>query len=279
LSHITCPRYCKHKQYFIMNTLIETIGAIAAKDYRNTKVFRQLGINFVYAGNKTLEEASKDAGVAVELVKVALEQNSLTKPTIEQEFNKWDIDLLIDYIVSAHHLYTKESAVIIYDLAQNISYSHSQKHPALKTLAAALFLFLDDLLYHLKKEEQILFPNIRQLVKNRSCNERFTYTTFGFINEIVGQLKKEHLAAGNELKLFRQLTNDYLLPADAGISYKYLFQKMKEFESDLFLHVHLENNILFPKALNLDDELNLEKKNFETGDGNHYSKQYTNLGS
>ena len=249
-----------------MNTihLNETVGAIAAKDYRNTKVFKQLGINFNYAGNKTLEEASKEAGVTIEQVKVALEQNSLPKPTTTQEFNKLDIDALIDYIINTHHHYAKENAVIIYDLAQNVSNRHSEKHPELTKLVTALFFFFNDLLNHLKKEEQILFPNISELVKKKSCAEGITYTTFGFIKESAIGMMKEHLAAGNELKLFRKLTNNYLLPADACASYKYLFEKMKEFENDLFLHVHLENNILFPKAIALDEELKEQKKNVET---------------
>ena len=124
-----------------MNTLqlTETVGAIAAKDYRNTKVFRQLGINFSYAGNKTLEEASKEAGVTIEQVKVALEQNSLPKPTTAQEFNKWDIDALIDYIINTHHRYAKENAVIIYDLAQKVANRHSEKHPELTKLVTSPF--------------------------------------------------------------------------------------------------------------------------------------------
>lgn len=240
-----------------MNTsqLTETVGAIAAKDYRNIKILKQLGINFWYAGHRTLEEASNDAGVSIEQVKVALEQNSLQKPTTTQEFNKWDIDALIDHIINTHHRYAQENAVIIYDLAQSVANRHSEKHPELAQLVTALFLFLNDFLNHLKKEEQILFPNIRQLVKKKGCVEGITYTTFGFIKESAIAMKKEHLAAGNELNLFRKLTNDYLVPGDGCISYKSLFEKMKEFENDLILHVHLENNILFPKAITLDEEL------------------------
>lgn len=246
-----------------MNTLqlTETIGAIAAKDYRNTKVFKQLGINFSYAGNKTLEEASKEAGVTIEQVKAALEQNSLPKPTTAQEFNKWEIDALIDYIINTHHRYAKENAIIIYDLAQNIVYRHSQNGPELTKLVTALFLFLNDLLNHIRKEEQLLFPIIRQLVEKKSGKEGITYSTSGFIKELVMVLKKEHLAAANELKLFRKLTNDYLLPGDASMSYKSLFDKLKEFENDLFLHVHLENNILFPKAISLAEEFKIQGKN------------------
>ena len=244
--------------------LTETVGAIAAKNYRTTKAFRQLGIDFWHAGNKTLEEAIREAGVTIEQVKMAVEQSNLPKTSTEQEFNKWDIDPLIDYIINTHHRYAKESAVIIYDLAQNVAHRHSHKHPELRKLTTALFLFLNDLLNQLKNEEQMLFPNIRQLIKNKGCREVNTHATFGFINDSVGKLKKQHLAAGKELKLLRKLTNDYMLPADACNSYKFLFEKMKEFENDLFLHVHLENNILFPKATALDEKLTGQERNVET---------------
>src|SRR5436190_11151511 len=248
-----------------MNTLhlTETVGAIAAKDYRNTKVFSQLGINFSYAGNKTLEEASKEAGVTIEAVKVALEEDSLPKPTAALEFNNWNIDSLIDYISNTHHHYAKERAVVIFDLARKVAIRHGEKHPELIKLGEALFLFLNDLLNHLKKEEQILFPNILQLVKMKSRAEKITYTTFGFIKESVIKMKKEHLTAGKELKLFRNLTNEYMIPADACNSYKDLFEKMKEFENDLFFHVHLEHNILFPKAIALDEEVKDQEGNVE----------------
>ncbi len=249
-----------------MNTLrlTDTVGAIAAKDYHNTKVFRQLGSIFGYTGNKSLEERSKEAGVAREQVKVALEQNSPPKPTAAQEFNNWKIDPLIDYIINTHHSYAKENAVIIYDLAQNVASRHSEKHPELIELATALFFFLHDLLNHLKKEEQIVFPNIRQLVKKKSCGQGITYNTCSSIKESAVGMKKEHLAAGSELKLFRKLTNDYLLPADACISYICLFEKMKEFENDLVLHLHLENNILFPKAISLAEELKEQDRSIKT---------------
>ena len=199
-----------------MNTiqLTETLGSIAAKDYR-------------------------------------IEWET----TFSQGFNDWNLDSLIDYIITIHHRYAKENAVIIYDLAQNVASRHSENHPELIKLATAIFLFFHDLLNHIKKEEQILFPHIKQLVKNKSYSGKGTYTTFGLIKESINLMQKEHQATGKDLKLFHELTNDYMLPEDACNSYKYLFEKMKEFENDLFLHVHLENDILFPKATALDEEL------------------------
>ena len=249
-----------------MNTLqfTETVGAIAADDYRTAKVFKQLGIDFCYSGNKTLEEASLEADITEEQLRAALKHAARIKVTPSQEFNNWDLDFLIGYITNTHHRYAKENAAIIYDLAQKAAYRNNEKHPELARLATALFFFVDDLLNHLKKEEQILFPNIRQIVKKKSNAKMTTYTTFGLIKESATVMKKEHLAAGKELRHFRKLTNDYRLPADASNSHKYLFEKMKEFENDLFLHVHLENNILFPKAIALDERITLQARNVET---------------
>lgn len=184
-----------------------------------------------------------------------MEQITLGKPTSFERFNDWSLDSLIDYIINTHHQYAKTSAVIIHDLAQKVANSHNEKHPELMKLNTALFLFLHDLLNHMKKEEQILFPNIKQLIKKKTQSEKGMYSTFGLIEESVRRMQKAHQAIGKDMKLFHELTNDYSLPEDACGSYKYLFEKLKEFEDDLLLHFHLENHILFPKALAEDNEL------------------------
>ena len=184
-----------------------------------------------------------------------MEQITLGKASTSREFNDWGLNSLIDYIINTHHQYAKKSAVIIHDLAQKVANDHNEKHPELINLTTALFLFFHDLLNHMKKEEQILFPNIKQLVKNKSHKERAMYTTFGLIKESVRRMQKAHQAMSKDLKLLHELTNDYKLPEGSCNSYKYLFEKMKEFEADFLVHVYLENNILFPKALAEDEGL------------------------
>ena len=184
----------------------------------------------------------------------ALTPIPLTKPASFRELDKWELDSIIDYIITTHHQYAKESGVIIYDLAQKIAYDHSKNHPELIQLTTTMFLFLHDLLNCMLKEEQILFPNIRHLIKNKSHSGKSGYTTFGLIKEWVSLIRTQHQASLKNIKLLHELTNDYMLPEDACTSYKCLFEKMKEFEDDLLMHVHLENNILFPKALAEDEE-------------------------
>jgi len=244
-------------KYLLMNTiqLPETVSAIVSKDYYKTEVFKILGIDFWSSGDKPLNEVSLDGWMIAEKLMAALEQITIRKPTSSREFNDWDLDSLIDYIINTHHQYAKTNAVIIHDLAQKVANNHNEKHPELIKLTTAIFLFLHDLLNHMKKEEQILFPNIKQLVKNKSYKERGMYTTFGLIKESVRRMQKAHQAMSKDLKLFHELTNDYKLPESSGSSYKYLCEKMKEFEADFLVHVYLENNILFPKALAEDEEL------------------------
>jgi regulator of cell morphogenesis and NO signaling len=130
---------------------------------------------------------------------------------------------------------------------------YSKNHPELIQLTTTLFLFLHDLLNCMIKEEQILFPNITHLKKNKKHLGKSRYSTPG-IKESVSLIRKEHQKSIKDIKLFHELTNDYMLPEDACHSYKCLLEKMKEFEDDLLIQLHLENNILFPKALVEDEE-------------------------
>ncbi len=169
------------------------------------------------------------------------------------EFNEWDINSLIDLIIKQYHFNTREDVVVIYDLAQKVFCSHSDKHPELAKLVEALFLFFDDLLFHMKKEEQIFFPNIIQLTEKKLHEGSFNYSTFGVIKECALTMQNEHKEVVNKLKFFRRLTDDYRLPEDGGILCHSLFSKMKDFEIEMMEHMQLENDVLFPKAIQMDE--------------------------
>ncbi len=230
------------------------VDTVTAKDYSRIELNKKNDMECWYGGNKLLYETNKEVAVIKDQLKVATEHASVIKKAVSQEFNKWDLDTLSDYMLNTHHRYAKENAVIIYDLIQKNAYKYGEAHPELSKLATASFLFFQPLLNHLLKEEEILFPAIRQLTKYKRNPAKAIYTTFGFIKYWVMLLQKENLTAGEDLKLFRKLTNNYKLRVDVSDSFNYLLKKMKEFESDLFLYVHLENTILFPKATMLDEE-------------------------
>ena len=227
----------------------ETVGAIAAKDIRKAEILKAKGIDFCCGGHKTLKEAGAEAGISEAELQDALASVEQSPLAPSQDFDRWEIDFLADYIVNTHHRYVKNSIPVIKGMAIKVAQRHGETHPELNKLARHLDDFFDDLLLHLEKEEKILFPAI----KERVAKNRDAAFEAGIPPELIAQsiklMQKEHEIAGEDLTFFRKLTNQYRLPEDACNSYTYLFEKIKEFEHDLQQHIHLENNILFPKAL------------------------------
>jgi len=231
----------------IENIESATVGEIAASDIRKADVFRKMGIDFCCGGRKTLKEAAGQAGITEAQLREALEKTPPVGASHPQhDFSSWDLAFLADYICNVHHRYIRENAAVLENLSLKVANRHGAQHPELIHLATGIRGFLHHLLSHINKEENILFPLIRQL-----ASKKYNGDEYMDISAPVRVMEHEHQEAGDELKQFRQLTHDYVLPADACNSYTYLFGKMKEFEDDLFQHIHLENNILFPKALQL----------------------------
>ena len=231
---------------------VETIGQIAAKDIRKADVFRRMGIDFCCGGKQTLKEACEQAGVSEEQLQFALKEAVKSSPSALQDYTRWELDFLVNYITQTHHKYVKENAGIISDLGQKVAQRHGKYHPELKKLVEGLSGFLRDLLTHMMKEEEVLFPAIKQMVARERDPKLETGPAAGLVREAIRMMQTEHEISGEDLKFFRKITHDYALPEDACNSYTYLFEKIKEFESDLSQHIHLENNILFPAAAKLE---------------------------
>lgn len=225
----------------------ETVGEMVAKDIRKAEVFKKLGIDFCCGGNKTLKEASEAAGVPEADIQKALERVDEIVSHPAQDMSKWSPNLMADYIVETHHRFVKEQSPILLSLAEKVAAHHENQHPELKRLVQGVRHFLEELQLHLLKEEEILFPAIKEL--NLLNEEVHTSPEDAHaIQKVINLMVREHEVAGEDLVYFRKLTNDYTLPPDACNSYAYLFDKMAAFENDLHMHIHLENNILFPKV-------------------------------
>jgi iron-sulfur cluster repair di-iron protein len=247
-------RYLTELNIF-MDTLLltESTAWPGAQGYRNAKE--------CHTGTETSNEdgafshAGVNTGVMIVMEKTSSMENQVPIAMVEESkrFKEWEIDALINYIISNCHIPAKQKAVLIYDLADRTSRECGAKHPELLRLTTALFLFFNDLSLHLKLEEQVLFPNILQLNKKIRSEGLGTYTTFGFIRSSSNTMHEEHDAIIENLKSFRGLTNDYTSPSDASGSHHRLLVLMKEFENDLILQLYLENNILFPKAIEMDE--------------------------
>jgi regulator of cell morphogenesis and NO signaling len=235
--------------------LPETIGEMVAKDYRKAEIFKKLGIDFCCGGKKTVDEVCKTKGLNVEQVKAELLLTNQQEQNPGLNFDKWEIDFLADYIKNTHHQYVKENIPFITELAAKVAKVHGDRHPEALEVAEIFGRLGKDLSLHLMKEETILFPFVKELVDKSKQVAGSSFNTFDRISTPTRMMEVEHEQAGEDMAAIRTLTNNYLLPADACTSYTILYKKLLEFENDLFNHVHLENNILFPKAIEMEKEM------------------------
>jgi regulator of cell morphogenesis and NO signaling len=171
------------------------------------------------------------------------------------DFDSWSLDFLSDYIVNTHHKYVSKAIPQILPLAQKVAEVHGEKHPEVVVINELFNGLADELMSHMQKEEMILFPYIKKLVVEESAGKCDDPACFGSIGSPISVLEAEHENAGVILKELYRLSAGYQVPEDACNTFRVLFGKLKEFEDDLHRHIHLENNILFPKAIEMEQAL------------------------
>jgi regulator of cell morphogenesis and NO signaling len=234
----------------------ETLGEIAAKDLRKAEVFKKYGLDFCCGGKKTVKEACVEKGLDVTRVEQELQHADKTvfssRPV---PYNEWSIDFLADYIVNTHHSYVKKILPDIKAYAAKVYKVHGERHPELTSIYQLVEEIYSEMIAHMMKEEKILFPYIKDLVIEKNNATPLSSSKFGTIKNPVTVMEMEHETAGNIMKEIGHLSHDYKLPEDACASYSLLYRLLNEFEEDLYLHVHLENNILFPKAVELEKQI------------------------
>lgn len=241
-----------------MNTKTDFIGDIVAADFRTAAIFKKYGIDFCCKGGRTIEDASSPKNLDVNQIYADLE-NLPTGDGSSIDFNSWPLDLLADYVEKTHHHYVEEKTPIIQQFLDKLCKVHGGRHPELFQIKELFDVSAQDLGSHLKKEELILFPFIKKMVKSKNSNEMISLPPFGTVENPVNMMKHEHAVEGERLRNIAELSNEYTPPADACSTYKVAYAMLQEFENDLHKHIHLENNILFPKAIELEKELSAEK--------------------
>lgn len=242
-----------------MNTLInsnKTIGEIVKDDYRTAEVFKKFNIDFCCGGKITIDQACANNSVDKDELASALDA-TLSKPAGNsgQNYKDWEPDFLTNYIINVHHKYVNENLPLLYEFTQKIARVHGGNHPELLQVAENFSAVAEELSAHMMKEERILFPYVIQLYSSYKKKEEATPSPFGTVRNPIRMMEMEHESAGALLKEMRQVTNNYALPVDACNTYTVTFKKLDEFENDLHQHIHLENNILFPRAIQLEEEM------------------------
>jgi len=223
----------------------QTIGEIVANDFRAASLFKEVGIDFCCGGNKSLAVACKEKGADVSHFIQQLETLAKTPVSGAMNFKDWDLGFLCDYIMNTHHKFVLKNLPELYFYTQKIADVHGDHHPELIEVAGLFTKIREELLQHLKNEEEVLFPAIRAAEKEASPSVRAT-----IVSEIA-RMQGEHEFAGGAMDKINVLTNNYRIPEDACNTYRVSLKQLEQFEDDLHIHVHLENNILYPKALKL----------------------------
>jgi regulator of cell morphogenesis and NO signaling len=222
-----------------------------------TRVFEKLKIDYCCGGDKALGEACATAGVKVENLERMLEEAAQAEADgkSSMDFQKATLGELIGHILDKHHVYTKDEMARLEPLIDKVIAAHGGNHPELKGVGGLFQQLCADLKPHMFKEEQILFPYILDMERSALQNRPAPVAPFGTVNNPIRMMMMEHETVGGLLQELRALSSNYTVPPDGCISYQTLYQALEAFEQDLHLHIHLENNILFPRAIEMEGDL------------------------
>ena len=232
-----------------------TVGEIAAEMPNATREFEKVGIDYCCGGARTLGDACAQAKIPVGEVLARLEKSAqLSAIGDSKDWQNQPLADLIAHITGTHHVFVREECPRIEALASKVVGVHGQNHPELLQVQEIFSALAEELSVHLMKEEQVLFPYIFRLEESFVAGEPTPPAMFGTVVNPVRMMMQEHDGAGEAVRTLRSITHDYAVPADACISYRTLYEALQGFEADLHQHIHLENNILFPRAVAMESK-------------------------
>ncbi len=237
------------------NLKTQSIGKFVADNFRTASVFQKYGIDFCCKGGRTISEVCENKNISADELISELSEVSDLDPDQNTNYQNWDLDLLSDHIEKKHHRYVEKSIPALKQFLEKLCKVHGENHPELFEIYEQFSLAAGELAAHMKKEELILFPYIRKIATAKNSNASYELPPFGSVQNPINIMMSEHDTEGERFRKIAELSNNYSTPADGCTTYKVAFNLLKEFEEDLHLHIHLENNILFPKSIELEKEL------------------------
>ena len=231
----------------------KTVAEVVSENIKTAHVFKKYGIDFCCGGGITIDKACKKKNLDYsQLKEELLKADDAPKA---YNYNSWKLEFLIDHILNIHHTYVVESIPLILQYSNRVAEVHGHHYTEVLKINKLFNEAANELASHMKKEETILFPYIKSLLQLESNNKRLNAPAFGTINNPIIMMEMEHEAVGAIFKEVARLTNNYTPPEDACNTFRALYAKLDEFEQDLHQHIHLENNILHPKAKRLEQTL------------------------
>ncbi|TXG37416.1 iron-sulfur cluster repair di-iron protein [Seonamhaeicola maritimus] len=228
----------------------KTVAEVVAENIKTAHVFKKHGIDFCCGGGITIEKACERKALDYEILKNELLQ--VDDAPKAYDYNSWNLDFLIDHIINIHHTYVEESIPLILQYSNRVAEVHGHHYTEVVKINQLFTEVANELAAHLKKEELVLFPYIKKLLKLKSEGAQLETPSFGTVKNPIHMMEEEHESAGDIFKTIADLTNNYTPPESACNTFRALYAKLEEFEQDLHQHIHLENNILHTKAKQLE---------------------------
>lgn len=228
-----------------------TIGEIVAADFRTAAIFEYHGIDFCCGGKAALAATCAEKGLDLDAITRELESVQSKSAEPSQNYSAWTLPFLADFIVNTHHVYLKENDPQIAAYARKIAEVHGALHPEVIRIATIFEKIATDMVDHLKEEEEVFFPALKRVDAARIADDEPDVQDRETIRASLVRLHREHDEIGDAVHEIRHLSKEYSIPDEVCNTFMVTYQKLKEFEKDLHKHVHLENNILFPKAAEL----------------------------
>lgn len=227
----------------------KTVRELALENPAATRVFEKLGIDYCCGGKRSLEQACRAANRNIDDVLESLEKACTPIPTPQRDWQIEPISTLIAHIKDTHHKYTREEIGRLGPLFAKVCSVHGNNHPELLRIRSLFQELAKELSSHLMKEEMVLFPYLTGMEAALSTDESIPRAPFGSVQNPISMMEHEHDSAGSILQAMREATNEYSAPTDACVSFQTLYKALAAFEADLHQHIHLENNVLFPRAV------------------------------
>jgi len=233
----------------------KSVGEVVASDYRTAAIFEKYGIDFCCKGHRSIDEACERKHVMTEEVMRELKKYFSSEHSDSPDFKSWPAGQLAEYIEEHHHRYVEDKTPLILRYLDKLCRVHGARHPELFEVNRLFSESAIELAQHMKKEELILFPRIKKLATVSNDPADISFMGQGMVQNPVDVMMHEHETEGDRFATIESLTNHYQPPADGCSTYKVAYEMLREFQNDLHLHIHLENNILFPMAIEMEGML------------------------
>jgi len=232
----------------------KTVRELALENPAATRVFEKLGIDYCCGGSQSLEQACQAANLPIDQVLDSLEAAEIASQPAGagRDWQRASLTDLIAHIISTHHKYVREEITRLGPLFEKVCSVHGKDRPELLQIEETFEALAQELTMHMMKEEMVLFPYVTRMEEAVIQKEPVLPPPFGTVQNPVSMMMHEHDSAGNALRAIRQASNGFTPPPDACVSYQNLYRALLDFEADLHQHIHLENNILFPRAIELE---------------------------